>query len=520
MNDRKAYTGIDDFRFVAALLVIAIHTSPISFLLMCTEGMVLHRLDLQRHDSMYVFLLPCVYFLFRSLTFRRGRRRMLLRTSALVIYIIHPMMIVVIRLLAKITGLQAVLIENSLAHYLAVSAVSVTFAIASVLLWSRRKNSRKIPHVPEMDRAWLEVDLNSLRHNVAILKSAMPLHCELMAVMKAEAYGHGMYETATYLNRIGVKAFAVATIDEGIRLRHCGILGEILILGYTNPARARELCKYDLTQTLIDYPYSRRLNRQGCDVKVHIKIDTGMHRLGFGTEDIEKIIHAFKMRYIRVCGIYTHLCVSDSHKEEDIRFTNMQIGSFYGLVQKLRQKGITVPKIHIQSSYGLLNYPELQCDYVRAGIALYGVLSYPYDKTMLQMDLRPVLSLKSRVVLLRKIKKGESVGYGRTFVARRDSLIAVLPVGYADGLPRNLSCGHSGAIINGQIVPVIGRICMDQLTVDVTDLEKISVGDIATLIGREGEQELPAPEVADHAGSITNELLSRMGGRLPHIVRN
>ncbi len=490
----------------------------ISFLLMCMEGMILHALKLQRHDSMYIFLLPCVYFLFRLLTFWRGTRRELMRAAALVIYIMHPMMIVVIRLIAKLTGLQTVFIENSLVHYLAVCLLSVSSALSFVILWRRLKKNQKPVRFSAKDRAWLEVDSNNLKHNVMQLKNAMQPGCELMAVVKAQAYGHGMYETATYLNQMGVRAFAVATIDEGIRLRRCGILGEILILGYTNPERARELHRYDLTQTLIDYSYSRLLNKQGWDIKTHIKIDTGMHRLGFGKEDIEKIIHVFKMRHLRVCGIYTHLCVADSQKEEDIRFTNIQINRFYGLLEKLKKKGVAIPKIHIQSSYGLLNYPKLRCDYVRLGIAMYGVLSSPYDKTKLQMNLRPVLSLKSKVILLRKIKRGERVGYGRTFVAQRDTLLAVVPVGYADGMPRNLSCGHSHAIIQGQIVPVIGRICMDQLTLDVTDVENISVDDIVTLFGRDGEIELPAPGVADNAGSITNELLSRMGGRLPHVV--
>lgn len=385
-------------------------------------------------------------------------------------------------------------------------------------LWERRKKERKAPYVPGRDRSWIEIDRDNLRHNAQVLKDAMPPGSELMAVMKAEAYGHGMHEVAVCLQQAGVRAFAVATIEEGIRLRRFGISGEILILGYTAPERARELRRYDLIQTLIDYPYSRRLNRQGCDVKVHIKIDTGMHRLGFGTGDLEKLLCTFKMRHLRVCGIYTHLCAADSQDVGDIRFTHGQIQSFYGLLGQLEQKEVKLPKIHLQSSYGLLNYPDLPCDYVRAGIALYGVLSAPGDSTRLKLDLRPVLSLKSRVVLLRSIKQGESVGYGRAFTARRDSTIAVLPAGYADGVPRALSCGRYRVILNGQTAPVIGRVCMDQMIVDVTDVDGVSVGDVATLIGQEGEREVKAPEAAGCAGSISNELLSRMGGRLPRIL--
>ncbi len=383
---------------------------------------------------------------------------------------------------------------------------------------SRRKVKEKsVPSTgqePKADRAWIEIDLNNLGHNVRTLKQAMPENCELMAVVKAEAYGHGAFKVSTYINRMGVKAFAVATIDEGIKLRQYGIQGEILVLGYTNPLRAKELRKYDLSQTLVDYGHAECLHRQGYRLKVHIKVDTGMHRLGFDVNDTAKILKVFEARNFSIEGIYSHLCVADSHLPEDVDFTNKQIQGFFGLLAVLSEKGIKLPKIHLQSSYGFLNYPELKCNYVRAGVSLYGVLSSPQDKTKLQLDLRPVLSLKSQVVLIREIKSGDSMGYGRAFTASRDSLIAILSIGYADGLPRNLSCGNGKALIHGYPAPIIGRVCMDQLAVDVTDIPDVSVGDIATLIGKDGEGELPASGVADASGTITNELLSRMGTRL------
>lgn len=489
----------------------------ISFGLMFAEAMTLNHFDLQRHDSMYLFLLPCIYFLFHLLLYIKGKRRAELRTIALVVYIIHPMMIVMVRLCAKLLHLQKVLVENSIIHYLVVCLASVAFSVIFTLLWNKFK-PQKAKHTADTDRAYLEINLNNLKHNVMVLKRAMPKNCELMAVVKAEAYGHGAFEIAAYVNRIGVKAFAVATIDEGIELRGYGITGEILILGYTAPARARELCKYDLTQTLIDYEYALILNQQGYNVKTHIKVDTGMHRLGFDKEDAEYIRTVFSMKHIRVSGIYTHLCAADSLNEEDIRFTNMQIENFYQLIKRLKERGIVIPKIHIQSSYGLLNYPELNCDYVRAGIALYGVLSSPDDHTKLQLDLRPVLSLKSKVILLREIRKGDSVGYSRAFVADRDSLIALLPIGYADGYPRSLSCGKSYVLINGHKAPIVGKICMDQLAVDVTDIPDVKTGTIATLIGKDRDEEMTAPVVADSSESITNELLCRMGRRLKIVI--
>lgn len=370
----------------------------------------------------------------------------------------------------------------------------------------------------QTERAWIEVDSENLQHNVKVLQEAMPQGCNLMAVVKCEAYGHGLLKVAGELNKIGVKSFAVATIEEGIRLRNCGIEGEILILGYTDVRRAAELKKYDLIQTLIDFAYAEDLNGQGIAVKAHIKIDTGMHRLGIPCSACSDVEQVFGMKHLKVCGMFTHLCCPDSRKPEDIAFTRGQIESFYHLVDVLKERGICIPKLHIQSSYGFLNYPELNCDYVRIGIALYGVLSSTEKDTVLSLDLRPVLSLKSRVILIRSVDKGSSIGYGRSFVAGRDSRIAILPIGYGDGFPRGLSGTGIQVQIGGHLVPVIGRICMDQLAVDITDAKDVACGDVATLIGSSAE--LSAPSVAECVGSISNELLCRMGSRLPVVIKN
>ena len=488
-----------------------------SFAFMFVEAMMLHHYKLQRHDSMYIFLLPCMFFLFNSVLHFRGKRYVWLRTSSLIIYIIHSMMIVAIRLFSKILHLQELLVENSIVHYIMVCLLSVIFGITLTILWNKYKPV-KPKHISGTDRTYLEINLDNLEHNVKVLRKAMMQNCELMAVVKTEAYGHGAFEIATHLNKMGVRAFAVATIDEGIKLRKYGIDGDILILGYTSIQRASELKKYDLTQTLGDYDYAKALNNQGIIVKVHIKIDTGMHRLGIPADDYVKVKRVFSMRNIKVCGIFTHLCCSDSLEEEEVLFTKSQIDRFYGLIDVLEGSGITIPKLHIQSSYGLLNYPYLKCDYIRVGIALYGVLSSPNHKTKLELDLRPVLSLKSKVVLIRSVKEGDSIGYGRSFTAERDSRIAILPVGYGDGYPRSLSMENSSIIINRQRVPVIGCICMDSLVVDITDAGDVSVGDTAILIGMDECGGLTAPDVAESYGSISNELLCRMGARLPIVT--
>lgn len=479
-----------------------------SFGLMTLEAMLLHRFEWQRHDSMYIFLPVSMVFLFNLLVGVRSKRLPMLRDLSLIVYVIHPMVIVFVRMAAKIFGLQGLLIENSIVHFVAVSIISIAASIVLALMFEKVKRSRAYEN-PDTDRAWVELDLSSLKHNVNVLNDAMPDNCSLMAVVKARAYGHGAFKTAVYLEKIGVKAFAVATIDEGIELRKYGISSEILVLGYTLPQRAKDLKKYNITQTLVSYEHALAINACGVKVKSHIKLDTGMHRLGFEYDDFDRLWLAFGLKNICVTGIYTHLCASDSLADDAVSFTNKQIERFYAVINSLRETGVEIPKTHIQSSYGLMNYPELNCDYIRAGVALYGVLSSDGDETRIKLDLRPALSLKSRVVLIRNVKKGEAVGYGMAFRTEKDSTIAIITIGYADGLPRSLSCGNGGVIINGQYARIVGRICMDQMAVDITGLAGVEVGAVAEIIGG-----IAAETVAGEAGSITNEVLSRLGGRL------
>ena len=478
----------------------------ISLGLLLAEALILHRHGFQRHDSMYVFLLPAMYFLFHLVLLWKGRRIPLLRPASLVVYLIHPLVIAAVWRFSS---------QNSLFHFGLVCLLSLLFSFAMAALWLRF--SFKKPHNPEKDRAYIELNLANLTHNVSVLKAALPANAELMGVVKREAYGHGSYAVAAHLEKTGVKAFAVATIDEGIALRRYGIRGEILILGFTDVRRAKELKTYRLTQTLIDFPYAEKLNRQKIPVSVHIAIDSGMHRLGLDTDDLDGVQKLFQMKHLHIQGIFTHLCCADSRKPEDISFTRKQIRSFYGLISQMETAGLPIPKIHLQSSYGLLNYPDLPCDYVRAGISLYGVFSSPDDRTLLQPKLRPVLALKAKVVLIREISRGETVGYGRTFRAERNSRIAILPIGYGDGLPRNLS-GKAMVRISTHLLPVIGRICMDQLAIDLTGADDVSVGDTAILIDNAENSHLLAPNVAALSGSISNELLCRLGARLPVVI--
>lgn len=366
------------------------------------------------------------------------------------------------------------------------------------------------------DRAWISINSENLFINIKELQKIMSPPCKLMAVVKANAYGHGSAMTAALLNKAEIFHFAVATLQEGIELRLQGIKGEILILGYTSSSLAKELCEFQLTQTVIDFVHGRELIETALPLKIHIKIDTGMHRLGFAPEDIENIIHVFNARNLKVMGLYTHLCVADSLEKEDIAFTENQIDRFYKLVKKLKSRRIQVP-IHIQSTYGLLNYNRLICDYARIGIGMYGTLSSAKDKTILQPAIKPVLSLHSRVALTRKVEDGETIGYGRTYVSKGERMVAVITIGYGDGYPRNLSEGRGKVIIRGVKVPIVGRICMDQLVVDISGVDGIHSGDVVTLIGTEEKETILAAEVADEARTITNELLCRLGNRLSRI---
>ena len=360
-------------------------------------------------------------------------------------------------------------------------------------------------------RAWKELDFENLKWNVEKLSALLPEGCAFMAVVKADAYGHGAVSVSTYLNRIGVRAFAVATLQEGIQLRRAGIRGEILILGYTPPQEASLLISNNLIQTAADCAHARALNAAApYPVKVHLKIDTGMHRLGERAEHIEEISSLFALPRLRILGMYSHLCAADSQEIDDILFTRMQISSFLRTAELLREKGCDPGRLHLQSSYGVLNYPDLPMDYARFGIAMYGVLSSPDAELLGRVPLRPVLSLRARIATIRELRPGETVSYGRRFRADAPMRAATVTIGYADGLPRSLSGRELPALVRGRRTHVIGNLCMDQLIIDVTHIPEARPGDIVTFLGADGPCCLRAEEMAEKAGTITNELLCRL----------
>lgn len=367
-------------------------------------------------------------------------------------------------------------------------------------------------------RSWIEVDLDAITHNIEQLSKLLPEKNTLMAVVKADGYGHGAIRIAQHCQTLGITDFAVATIDEGIELREHGIKGNILILGYTDAIRAYELYYYQLIQTVVNDHHAYQLEKQKYPLDVHLKIDTGMHRLGFDVDDIEVINDLYDYQYLKIKGIFSHLCVCDSKNRDDIQFTKQQIKVFFNFINKLKKLNRDVGKIHLQSSYGLINYSKIKCDYARIGIALYGVKSSLDDYIKNKIDLQPALQIKARIAMLHQVAKGTSLGYGRSYVAFKDSTIAVVPIGYGDGLPRSLSF-NDHVLIKGCKCPIVGRICMDQMLVDVSMVDKISYSDIVTIVGKDGDNEIRVETIAQLSQTISNEILSRLGTRLPRIYR-
>ncbi|MBB6451671.1 serine/alanine racemase [Salirhabdus euzebyi] len=492
-------------------IVIGLVVSSVFLLI---EGLLLNSLSWQRHDSMYILLVPCMYFLFLFLLQLPGKNTKTLRNLSLIIYLIHPWMIVLVRGFAKVIHQEQLFINNNFIHYLTVSFLSFLAAwIVTYFLPKGRK--RKIDLSPD-NRAWVEIDLAALRHNAKELQRILPNHCQLMPVVKANAYGHGDVAIARELMRAGLKMFAIATLAEGVRLRQYGIKGDILILGYTNPKELASLEKYNLIQTVVDFPYARTLNEYPKKVRVHIKIDTGMHRLGVNVENLAEIEKVFECKNLKVEGMFSHLSVSDSLVEEDVEFTQKQIQQFYQMIDSLKAKGYDTGKLHIQASYGILNYPDLACDYARAGIALYGVLSAD-DKVRANVHLKPVLALKARIALIKEIQPGEVISYGRQFTAKSKMKIATVTIGYADGIPRRLYENNAYVILHSKTAPIIGRICMDQLMIDVSHIHEVKNNDVVTIIGVDGTEQIRCEDIARQCGTITNDILSGLGPRLDYV---
>ncbi len=369
-------------------------------------------------------------------------------------------------------------------------------------------------------RACADIDLDALEHNIREIRSVIGDQTELMCVVKANAYGHGSVVLSRELAKMGADSFAVATVEEGIELRRHGITQPILVLGYTCREMYPDLIRYHIMPTICSYTMAKDLNsaaeEMNMTVDVHIKIDTGMSRIGFQADEktVERIVMINSLlKNIRVQGIFTHFSCAD---EADDTFTQKQVEKFNSVTQALEDKGMHIPVRHCANSAAVIQYPELCMDMVRAGIMIYGL--YPSDEVNKSVvKLEPVMSLKSHVICIKTVEAGTPVSYGATFICRRPTTIATVSIGYGDGYPRSLS-NKGRVLIGNQSWPVIGRVCMDQLMVDVTDADyEIRQGDEAVLVGCQGSECISVEEVANMSGSFNYEFVCGISRRVPRV---
>jgi alanine racemase len=366
---------------------------------------------------------------------------------------------------------------------------------------------------------WIEVDRLALANNAHQIRRRIGPDCLLMAVVKANAYGHGAVATAQTLLAAGAERCAVATLDEALELRRAGIAAPILVLGYTPGRQAPEALRHDVTLTVFDLETARAFagaaQDAGKPITVHVKVNTGMNRLGIAAQEAGGFLRALAgLGGIHVEGIFTHFATSDT----DRGFAAVQFARFTGVLEELERGGLRPPIAHAANSAATLTMPETHLQMVRCGIALYG-LAPDVEGTPLPAEFRPVLAWKAEVAHVTRLQPGDAVSYGREFVAQQPMTVAVVPVGYADGFPRRPHTWGS-VLIHGAPAPILGRVCMDQCVVDVTAIAAqtpVRQGDEVVLIGRQGDRTLSAEEAGDRIGTINYDVVSRILARVPRL---
>ncbi len=372
--------------------------------------------------------------------------------------------------------------------------------------------------ISNMPRVVAEINTDAITHNYRKIKESIPSYTKIMAVVKADAYGHGAVKVSQILQEEGVDYLAVAIAAEGAQLREEGIRTPILVLGYTPASSVGALIENDLTQTIFSYEMAKFISYEasklGKKVKIHIKVDTGMGRIGFlpHPTSIEEIIEINKLPNIEIEGFYTHFSSAD---EEDQTYTKKQNSIFNGFLKELGEVGIDAPIIHAANSAAIIMHKYTHANLVRLGISLYG--HYPSEMTKpYAMGLVPSMSLKSQVVHLKKVPKGEQIGYNRKYTTNHTTKIATIPIGYADGYSRGLS-NKGRVLIRGEYAPVIGNICMDQFMVDVTHINYVAVGDEVVLFGKQNSNEITVEEIANILNTINYEVICMIGKRIPRM---
>ena len=364
---------------------------------------------------------------------------------------------------------------------------------------------------------YAEIDLDAIAYNMKNIKNLAP-DKEVIAVVKAACYGHGALDVVPTLLENGASRLAVAVLTEGIELRNNNINAPIMLLGYTPLSLGDDLIKYDLEQTVYDLEYAKELSKIALSLnkkaKIHIAIDTGMGRIGFlpNEKAVKNVSEICSLKGLETLGIFTHFSTSD---EEDKTYTLEQFKKFQDFNEKLSNLGIEIPLKHVSNSGAIMDMPETYLDAVRAGIILYGY--YPSNEVNKNnLSLKPALTLKACITRVQEMDTDMYISYGKTFKTKRKSLIATLPIGYADGYSRLLS-KNGKVIINGKFAPIVGRICMDQCMIDVTDIGDVKIGDEVILLGEEGNLKFNADNLAEIIGTINYEILCMLKYRIPRV---
>lgn len=373
-------------------------------------------------------------------------------------------------------------------------------------------------------RTWAEISLDAIARNFNEIKNKVGGKSKICCVIKADGYGHGAVELAHIYEKLGADFFAVSNIDEGVEIRNSGCSLPIVILGYTPVSDAGRLSEYNISQAVFSLDYAKEFSaeceKQDCSCKIHIKIDTGMSRIGFMCQEfprddysVKEICEACALPNLRLEGLFTHFCVSDE-AQEGRDFTKRQYENFMYVKNELSQRGVSVEICHCSNSGAIEDYSGTYCDMVRAGIILYGLA--PSLKLSGKLDLTPAMTLKTAVAYVKNLKKGASVSYGRTFTAEHDMKIATVPIGYADGYIRqNAEKGYM--LVGGKKAKIVGRICMDQTMLDVTDIKDVKTGDEVVVFGT-GEDGAPTADIiAENTGTINYEVVCLVGKRVPRI---
>ena len=473
----------------------------ISLICLLLESYLLHHFTTPKHDSMYVFLPFVLLFFFPII--QQWQAPIIWKQAgrlSLWLYLLHPYTIAVTHFLSQ----KLPLLQNNLINFFVVLGLTIGVVQGLFALQKLLPFPKKTP--PHLQRAAKEFSAPALLHNLQEIKRVIPATTKVMAVVKADAYGCDAQLVARTLERVGVDFFAVATIEEAIELRRAGIKSRLLILGYTSAQRVKELNRYSLIQTIVSEAHGQALARSGLPIECHLAVDTGMHRLGVAP-DLETVRRLYALPCLKITGIFSHLGSSDQLDTASILRTQAQITCFDDLLAGLSARNIAYGLTHLQSSYGILNYPEKHYDYVRPGILLTGSLSVPNEATKQKINVQPILTLKALLVDKKTVAAGEAIGYGLATVFDRPTTIGIVSIGYGDGVPRTLSNQGFQLSYQGVLLPQIGLVCMDMLLIDLTDYPELTVESSLEVIS-------DWTTTADQAQTITNELISRLGSRI------